>query len=121
MVFLDRTRLAERMRRAVFEAGAKTGCEAAILDTWTWGGPIFENELTELNRQMADTLGYSRLEMVSVSGHDAYFMARCCPSCMIFVPSRGGITHHNTELSVQEETEPGANVLLHSVVAHADR
>lgn len=113
--------MAERMRRAVFEAGAKTGCEAAILDTWTWGGPIFENELTELNRRTSDALGYSRLEMVSVSGHDAYFIARCCPSCMIFVPSRGGITHHNTELSVQEETEPGANVLLHSVVAHADR
>jgi N-carbamoyl-L-amino-acid hydrolase len=39
---------------------------------------------------------------------------------MMFVPSRGGITHHNTELTVQEEAEPGANVFLHSVVAHAD-
>ena len=113
--------MAERMRRAVFAAGARTGCEAKILDSWTWGGPIFENELTELNRQVADRLGYSRREMISVSGHDSYFMARCCPSCMIFVPSRGGITHHNTELTVQEEAEPGANLLLHSVVAHADR
>jgi beta-ureidopropionase / N-carbamoyl-L-amino-acid hydrolase len=40
---------------------------------------------------------------------------------MMFVPSRGGITHHNMELTVQEEAEPGANVFLHSVVAHADR
>jgi N-carbamoyl-L-amino-acid hydrolase len=40
---------------------------------------------------------------------------------MIFVPSRGGITHNNAELSVLEETEPGANVFLHTVVTHADR
>jgi len=113
--------MAERMRRAVFEAGAKTGCDAQILDTWTWGGPIFENELTDANRQITDAFGYSRLDMLSVSGHDSYFMARHCPSCMVFVPSRGGITHNNAELSVQEETEPGANVFLHGVVARADR
>ena len=75
----------------------------------------------ELMRRYADEFGHSRLDMLSVAGHDAYFMARHCPSCMMFVPSRGGITHHNKELSVQEETEPGANVFLHSVVAHADR
>lgn len=113
--------MAERMRRAIFAAGARSNCEAEILDTWNWGGPIFDPALNELTRRMADALGHSRRDMLSVAGHDAYFIARICPSTMIFVPSRGGITHHNTELSVQEETEPGANVFLHSVVAHADR
>lgn len=113
--------MAERMRRAVYAAGARSDCEAEILDTWTWGGPIFENELTDANRKIAADMGYSQMDMLSVSGHDSYFMARHCPSCMVFVPSRGGITHHNTELSVQEETEPGANVFLHGVVARADR
>jgi N-carbamoyl-L-amino-acid hydrolase len=115
------TVMAERMRRAIFEAGARSNCEAEILDTWTWGGPIFDNELNDLARRKCDELGHSRREMVSVSGHDAYFIARLCPTTMIFVPSRGGITHNNAELSVQKETEPGANVFLHSVVAHADR
>lgn len=113
--------MAERMRRAVFEAGAKANCDAEILDTWTWGGPIFDEGLNNLARQFADEFGHSHLEMLSVSGHDSYFMARACPSCMLFVPSRGGITHNNAELSVPEETEPGANVFLHTVVTHADR
>lgn len=113
--------MAERMRRAVFTAGAQSSCEAAILDTWTWGGPIFDNDLNNLMRRYADEFKYSHMDMLSVSGHDSYFMARHCPSCMMFVPSRDGITHHNDELTVQEEAEPGANVFLHSVVTHADR
>ena len=113
--------MAERLRRAVFVAGAQSNCDAEILDTWTWGGPIFDEGLNNMARRLADESGHSRLDMLSISGHDSYFMARVCPTCMLFVPSRGGITHHNTELSVLEETEPGANVFLHCVVAHADR
>ena len=113
--------MAERMRRAVVEAGARTISDAKILDTWTWGGPIFDAGLNAIARKYADVFGHSHRDMLSVSGHDSYFMARCCPTCMLFVPSRGGITHHNNELSVLEETEPGANVFLHTVVAHAAR
>ncbi len=113
--------MAERLRRAVFVAGARSNCDAEILDTWTWGGPIFDEGLNAMARQRADEFGYSHLDMLSVSGHDSYFMARACPTCMLFVPSRGGITHHNTELSVLEETAPGANVFLHTIVAHAER
>ncbi len=113
--------MAERMRRAVFVAGARSNCDAEILDTWTWGGPIFDNGLNNIARAFADQFGHSRLDMLSISGHDSYFMARACPTCQLFVPSRGGITHHNTELTVQEEAEPGINVFLHTVVTHADR
>jgi N-carbamoyl-L-amino-acid hydrolase len=113
--------MAERMRRAVYTAGAESNCEGEILDTWTWGGPIFDNDLNNLMRGYADKFNYSHMDMLSVSGHDSYFMARYCPSCMMFVPSRDGITHNNAELTVQEEAEPGANVFLHSVITHADR
>jgi N-carbamoyl-L-amino-acid hydrolase len=113
--------MAERMRRAVPVAAARSACEGEILDTWTWGGPIFDEGLNTVFRDYADKFGHSHMDMLSVSGHDSYFMARHCPTCMMFVPSRGGITHNNNELTVQEEAEPGANVFLHSVVARADR
>ncbi len=113
--------MSERLRRAIFTAGARANCDAKILDTWTWGGPIFDEDLNQWCRQKADELGYSRLDMVSISGHDSYFMARVCPTCMIFVPCRDGITHHNNELATLEETAPGAQVFLHAVVNRADR
>jgi beta-ureidopropionase / N-carbamoyl-L-amino-acid hydrolase len=113
--------MAERLRRAVAEAAAKSGCQAEILDTWSWGGRVFDEALVDLVRQTAGALGYSHRNLPSQAGHDAYFMARICPTAMIFTPCRGGITHNNLELATKDETVPGLNVLLHSVVAHADR
>jgi beta-ureidopropionase / N-carbamoyl-L-amino-acid hydrolase len=113
--------MAERLRRAVHEAAAKTGCQAEILDTWSWGGRIFDESLIKLVRQTAGHLGYSHRDLPSQAGHDAYFMARICPTTMIFTPCRDGITHNNRELATQDETVPGVNVLLHSVVTRADR
>jgi N-carbamoyl-L-amino-acid hydrolase len=113
--------MAERLRRAVDDAAVRTGCQAEILDSWSWGGRIFDEALVSLVRETADGLGYSHRDLPSQAGHDAYFMARICPSTMIFTPCQGGITHNNQELATQEETAPGVNVLLHSVVARADR
>jgi beta-ureidopropionase / N-carbamoyl-L-amino-acid hydrolase len=113
--------MAERLRRAVSEAAAKAGCQAEILDTWSWGGRIFDEALVELVRQTAKGLGYSHRDLPSQAGHDAYFMARICPTTMIFTPCRDGITHNNRELATRDETVPGVNVLLHSAVARANR
>jgi N-carbamoyl-L-amino-acid hydrolase len=113
--------MAERLRRAIKTSGARANCDVEILDTWTWGGPIFTEELNADARRIADAQGYSRLDMLSISGHDSYFMARVCPTCMIFVPCRDGITHHNTELATKEETAPGAHVFFQAMVNHADR
>ena len=51
----------------------------------------------------------------------AQMMARLCPTAMIFTPCAGGITHNNAEFASIEQLQPGANVLLHSVVERADR
>lgn len=72
-------------------------------------------------RRKAQELGYSHRDLPSQAGHDAYFMARICPTTMIFTPCKDGITHNNAEFTTRDEIAPGLNVLLHGVVAHADR
>ena len=57
----------------------------------------------------------------STSESHAYFLARICPTAMIFTPCKDGITHHNAEFAGLGDLEPGLNVLLHSVVSRADR
>ena len=113
--------MADRMHMAVEAAASRAGCQATILDTWDWGGKIFDPALIDLVRRKAGDLGYSHLDLPSQAGHDAYFMAHVCPTTMIFTPCRDGITHNNAEFTTQDEIKPGLNVLLHSVVAHADR
>ena len=67
----------------------------------------------------ATALGYRSMRLVSGAGHDAQILARKFPAAMIFVPSRGGISHNVTEFTSTSDLEAGANVLLHAVFALA--
>lgn len=113
--------MADKVVEAIDAAARRSGCEAEILDRWTWGGQIFDDALVGSIRSHAGALGYSHRDLPSQAGHDAYFLARICPTAMIFTPCRDGITHNNAEYAAPEDIAPGANVLLHALVARADR
>jgi N-carbamoyl-L-amino-acid hydrolase len=49
--------------------------------------------------------------MVSRAYHDSLFMARLCPTGMIFIPCRGGISHRPEEYSSPEAIRRGVEVL----------
>lgn len=51
------------------------------------------------------------LSMVSGAGHDAQLFAPRCPAAMIFVPSRGGISHSPWEYTSPEDLTAGLEVL----------
>ena len=110
-----------RMKRAVQEAAIKSGCDVRVVDEWTYGGDIFDTDLVSLVRSKAVAMGYDWIDLSSQASHDAYFMAEHCPTAMIFVPCKDGITHNNMESCELEDFEAGANVLLHAVVEWADR
>lgn len=113
--------MAEQMRRALFAAGAQNACGVEILDQWEWGGDIFDRDLVSSIRNLADSFGYRWRDIASQAGHDAYFMARHCPTAMIFTPCVNGITHNNEESCEPKHFKAGLNVLLHAAVQRADR
>ncbi len=55
--------------------------------------------------------GLTFARMVSRAYHDTVFMARICPTAMIFVPSRDGISHRPDEYSSPEEIARGTRAL----------
>jgi len=55
------------------------------------------------------------LKMVSGASHDAQMLARLCPTAMIFVPSRGGISHNPEEFTDPDDLANGAEVLLGTI------
>ncbi|KAF2199356.1 amidase [Delitschia confertaspora ATCC 74209] len=55
-------------------------------------------------------------EMVSGAGHDSVYASKRCPTSMIFIPSREGISHNPREFSTEEDCALGAQVLTQSVV-----
>ena len=65
----------------------------------------------------AKKLGLSTKRMPSGAGHDAQDMALIANTGMIFVPSKGGISHSPKEFTAAKDMANGANVLLHTILA----
>ncbi|MGH3112202.1 MAG: M20/M25/M40 family metallo-hydrolase, partial [Gaiellaceae bacterium] len=59
--------------------------------------------------------GATTLRMPSGAGHDAMVLAHHVPAAMLFVPSRGGISHSPEEFTPPEQCELGARVLARAV------
>ncbi|WP_222982274.1 Zn-dependent hydrolase [Flagellimonas meishanensis] len=66
---------------------------------------------------VSKALGLSFKYMPSGAGHDAQDMARIAPTGMIFVPSKGGISHSPKEFTSAEDMANGANVLMNTIIA----
>lgn len=60
--------------------------------------------------------GLTHRRLPSGAGHDAQSFRELCPIGMIFVPSRGGISHSPKEYTSPEGLVNGANVLLGTVM-----
>ncbi len=67
----------------------------------------------------AAELGYATRELDSGAGHDAQIVARVAPTAMIFVPSRGGVSHVPHESTADGHLVAGAQVLLGAVLRAA--
>ncbi|MDB5371044.1 MAG: amidase, hydantoinase/carbamoylase family [Roseomonas sp.] len=50
--------------------------------------------------------------MPSGAGHDAQYIAKQVPAVMLFVPSIGGVSHHWSENTTDEDLATGAQVLV---------
>ncbi|MNY53276.1 Allantoate amidohydrolase [compost metagenome] len=60
-----------------------------------------------------DYYGYQHMRMPSGAGHDAQLLGHICPSAMIFVPSRAGISHNPQEYTKPEDLIVGFQTLVH--------
>jgi N-carbamoyl-L-amino-acid hydrolase len=81
----------------------------------------FDPIVVEVIEDVTKELGIPAKRMVSGAGHDAQLLAEMCPTAMIFVPSRDGISHSPAEYSSPEDLERGANVLLHAALRLANQ
>lgn len=73
---------------------------------------VFDAGLADEIEASARRFGFSHRRMTSGAGHDAQMIARIAPAAMIFVPSRGGISHNPREHTDDAQLVHGAQVLL---------
>jgi len=72
---------------------------------------ICATELVDAVVKVAEELGLSSKKMISRAYHDSLFMAHVCPTIMIFIPCKDGVSHRPDEYSSPEEIEKGVETL----------
>ena len=104
------------MRAAKIADQTGTSIRFDLIDVDSHPEPT-DPRLRRIIARAAQMYGYSYRLMPSGAGHDAQDLATITPTGMIFVPSRGGISHSPREFTSPRHMANGADVLLGTVLA----
>jgi allantoate deiminase len=111
----DREAELERFCRktlAMFAAVASRRGLALEVQEWLKAEPApMHAGLIGLAAGVCRRLGLPARRMASGAGHDAQLFASLCPTAMLFVPSRGGVSHAPEEYTAPEHLAAGAAAL----------
>ncbi|RFU28613.1 hypothetical protein B7463_g7718, partial [Scytalidium lignicola] len=93
--------------------------------TGTWSLPeakFHTNCIDAVRRGASAELPEAQImDMKSRAGHDSAWVSQVCPTSMIFVPSKDGISHNPNEYTSPEHCALGGQVLLNSVLEYDER
>ncbi len=109
-----------RLKAGVEEICSKMGLTCDLKQVFYYPPVPFDEGCVAAVRNAAEHFGYSHRDIVSGAGHDACYLARVCPTSMIFTPCVDGVSHNESEDIKQEWSTAGANVLMHAVLEKAE-
>lgn len=115
----DLERMEQEMRAACDRLARDAQCTANVDRVASYAACKFDETCVAQVRKGAQAAGLSHMDIVSGAGHDAVYMARVCPTSMIFVPCEGGISHNEIENARPDHLAAGCNVLLRAIIERA--
>ena len=110
-----RTRMYAVHERLIREAAERRGLVAELRTLIDHEPCRCDPDLVVALQQAADNCGIPRVTMTSGAGHDAQQMSEIARSAMIFVRSRGGLSHTPEEYSSTEDCTDGIRVLAEAL------
>ena len=99
------------VEETVARIAQEEGLEAELEATYSLEPLELDPQLVDSVERAAAEEGATSRRMPSGAGHDAMVIGRHVPAAMIFIPSRGGISHSPEEHSSPSEVELGMRVL----------
>jgi N-carbamoyl-L-amino-acid hydrolase len=95
---------------------ARAGCAVDLREILDSPPVAFDPRIVESIRLATAARGYSSFDLVSGATHDAKYLAGLCPTGMIFIPCRDGISHHESEAIEPDDANAGAQILADVVL-----
>jgi N-carbamoyl-L-amino-acid hydrolase len=91
-------------------------CRVAVKALVDAPSNLFDADLQAQIEASAKRREIPSLHLLSAAGHDARYMAPLCPSAMIFIPCKGGVSHAEHEWAEPTHVTAGAQVLLDTLL-----
>jgi N-carbamoyl-L-amino-acid hydrolase len=98
------------------QIASESGCAVSFRKDSENIAALTDKGLQQIIAESAKSLGLSFKVMPSGAGHDAQDMAKIAPTGMIFVPSRGGISHSPDEYTSPKDMANGVDVLVSTIL-----
>jgi beta-ureidopropionase / N-carbamoyl-L-amino-acid hydrolase len=103
-----------RIAQLVKEAAAP--CDTRLVPTLAMDPAPFPETMIAAVERSAQALDLHCLRLASGAFHDALYAVRVCPTTMIFIPCRDGLSHHPDEWVEPRHCTDGARVLAATLV-----
>lgn len=110
-------RAAEALRAELAAVAARSGCAVHATETLRTRPVATDARLRSIVADCAEQLLLDHTSLPSGAGHDAQIMAALAPMAMVFVPSRGGLSHVPEEFTEPADLVAGADVLLRAALS----
>ncbi|PRA26252.1 M20 family metallo-hydrolase [Pseudomonas poae] len=94
---------------------------AELTSLFSHAPTAFDPKVLSVLEQACDASGLAWQTLRSGAFHDAMYLAEHCPTAMLFVPSRDGISHNPLEFTEPTQLHAGAQALAWSLVALAEQ
>jgi beta-ureidopropionase / N-carbamoyl-L-amino-acid hydrolase len=112
-------RLADAIEPLARKAAAP--CTVKVTPTLADDPCVFDATVIDAIERAAGDLDLPRMRLPSGASHDAMYMARVCPTGMVFVPCEKGISHNEAENATPADLGAGARVLTAALLDLANR
>lgn len=103
-----------------FCADERHGCTLSVEPLMQLATTPFDDGIRASLRHAANALGLPAVDIMSGAFHDSVHLAAHCPTGMLFVPSRDGVSHHPDEYTEPSLLAAGARVLAVALASTAE-
>jgi N-carbamoyl-L-amino-acid hydrolase len=101
----------ERLDATLQQIAERTQTRLQVESDVLRGPGVLHAGLAQLAHEVGARLGLPTTDSVTVAGHDAISMNRNYPACLLFVPSRGGLSHNEAEYTSDADLRNGLRLL----------
>lgn len=104
-----------RIRAAMDAVAARRGVRVEVAVVSDDPPATMDAHLVDVLEAAARDAGVATRRLPSRAYHDSLFMPRACPTAMLFVPCRDGVSHRPDEFATEADMAAGARVLARAL------